>query len=111
MVLFQNIKKQYTLKHNDNDNINNIVHSTVKIVFTFIYLSALSSFHIFQSTTITTTKTESGELTSKKKKTKQIKKKKTLVIRSPLYFLLSLWAVSEPTWKSEGTLLFICIGY
>ena len=56
-VLFQNIKKQYPLKHNDNDNINNIVHSTVKIVFTFMYLSALSSFHKFQSTTITTTKT------------------------------------------------------
>ena len=38
--MFQSIEKQYPLKHNDNDNINNIVHSTVKIVFR-------SHFHVF----------------------------------------------------------------
>ena len=97
--MFQNIKKQYPLKHNDNDNTNNIVHSTVKIVFTFMYLSALSS-----------TKTlffyVRGGLPAKKKR-----KKITLVIRSLVYFLLFLSAVAEPTWKSEGTLLFIRIDY
>ena len=43
----------------------------------------------------------------KKKKRKKI----TLVIRSLVYFLLFLSAVAEPTWKSEGTLLFIRIDY
>ena len=110
--MFQNIKKQYPLKHNDNDNINNIVHSTVKIVFR-------SHFHVFIRTefisyiSIHNNNNNKnvifyvrGGLPAKKKE-----KKITLVIRSLVYFLLFLSAVAEPTWKSEGTLLFIHIDY
>ena len=43
---------------------------------------------------------------------KKRREKITLVIRSLVYFLLSrLWAVAEPTWKSEGTQPFIRIDY
>ena len=92
------------------DNINNIVHSTADRVHfrVFIRTEFISYVSIHNNNNNKNVNFYvRGGLPSKKKK----KEKLILVIRSLLYFLLSLWAVSEPTWKSEGTLLFMCIGY